>query len=321
MRQQTRAIRRILLAGLLVFLIGCGGWSNGRAETPPTATTAPGDHDGSIQTDGQTRTYRVHIPPTYDGTTLVPLVVVLHGGGGNAAAVEKQTGMSAKADQAGFIAVYPNGTGPLEDRRLTWNTWNCCGYAAQHNVDDVVFIRALVGQLARDERIDPARIFATGISNGGMMSYRLACEAADLFAAVAPVSGALNTDTCTPGQPVSVIALHGTADENVPYDSGRGTKSFPGTKPTRDDRPVSYAIGFWTAFDQCDPLPQHAQTGNIVRDDYSGANGAAVMLVTINGGGHAWPDGARLAAFLDPPTQEINATDAIWDFFAQHPKQ
>ncbi len=331
-RQALLPARRALLAGLFLLLAGCGGLPETLADTPSdvTATAATerpaasrmlsGDYERAIQSDGRTRTYIVHLPPVYDSVTPLPLVVVLHGGGGNAAGTEKQTGMSAKADQAGFIAVYPNGTGPLDDRLLTWNTWNCCGYAEQRNVDDVAFIRALVAQLARDERIDPARIFATGLSNGGMMSYRLACEAADLFAAIAPVSGALNTDACAPAQPVSVIAFHGTADQNVPYNGGRGTKSFPGTRPNRDDQPVSYAIGFWTAFDQCDPTPQRTQTGSIARDDYTGASGTAVTLVTINGGGHAWPGGQRLAAFLDAPTQEISATDAIWDFFAQHPK-
>lgn len=318
------------MLGLLVVLMTWGGGSAITAAAPADRTATPavftravttGDYDGSIQSGGHTRTYIVHTPPGYDGTQPIPLVMVLHGGGGSAAGAETQTGMSAKADQAGFIAVYPNGTGPLSDRLLTWNTWNCCGYAQQRNVDDVAFLRTLVGQLEQDYAIDPARVYATGISNGGMMSYRLACEAADLFAAVAPVSGALNTDTCNPSQPVSVLAFHGTDDQNIPYYGGRGAKSFPGTTPNRDDRPVSYAIGFWVQSDQCTSTPQRTQSGNIVREEYAGGtHGTTVVLYTINGGGHAWPGGQRMAAFLDPPTQEVSATDLIWDFFATHAK-
>ncbi len=307
--------------GVVVLLTACIGGDASPAAAPAPIAATGGTVARSLAFDGRTRTYHLHIPPGYDAASAVPLVVVLHGGGGTGLGVERQSGMSAKADAAGFIAVYPDGTGRLDDRLLTWNTWNCCGYAQTNGVDDVGFIRTLVGQLQREYRIDAARVYATGLSNGGMMAYRLACDAADLFAAVAPVSGALNTDTCAPARPVSVVAFHGTDDQNIPYDGGTGTKSFPGTTPRRTDRSVAYATGVWVQNDGCTPTPQRMQTGSIVREEYTGgADGAAVTLYTIGGGGHAWPGGDRIAGFLDSPTQELSATDAMWAFFVQHPR-
>lgn len=277
------------------------------------------DENKSILVDGLERTYIVHLPPAYDSSKPYPLVIVLHGGGGNAENVIRMSGMSEKADKENFMVVYPNGTGKFKDRFLTWNTWICCGYALEQNINDVKFINKLIEKLQNELNIDSKRIFATGISNGGMMAYRLACECSDKIAAIAPVSGALNSENPNPTSPVSVIAFHGTADENLPYNGGMGKKSI---SKGRVDKPVSYAINFWVIYDGCNTSPIREEFGNIIKERYAGGKvGTEVVLYTIKGGGHAWPGGTAGRRSGDQPTQEISATDLMWEFFKAHPKQ
>jgi len=291
------------------------------SSTAPAVAVKPGDYEETMVAGGKTRNYLLHIPPGYDGQKKMSLVIVLHGGGGNARFTAEMTGMSVKADTAGFIAVYPNGTGPLGDERiLTWNAGNCCGYALDNNIDDVGFIRELINKLESKLAIDTARIYATGISNGGMMSYRLACELADKIAAIAPVAGAMGMADCNPANPVAVIIFHGTADEHVLFEGGVPRQQLD-THP-RIDKPVSYAVDFWVKADGCSATSAKETKGNIVKSVYSGGkNGTEVILYTIIGGKHAWPGGKSAWLGGDVPTKEISATDLMWDFFASHPKQ
>src|SRR4051812_5775513 len=138
------------------------------------------------------RTYEIHLPNGRAPGEPAPLVLVFHGGGANAANAMRMSGMNAKSDAEGFIVAYPNGTGPRRDSFLTWNAWRCCGLALERKVDDVAFVRALVDEVARRYPVDRKRVYATGFSNGGMLTYRLGCELGDVFAAIAPVAGALN---------------------------------------------------------------------------------------------------------------------------------
>jgi polyhydroxybutyrate depolymerase len=288
--------------------------------TAPAPAVKPGDYEETIIAGGKIRNYLLHVPPSYDGKK-TPLVIVLHGGGGNAGSTAEMTGMNIKSDQAGFIAVYPNGTSRISDEKLlTWNAGNCCGYALDNNIDDVGFIRELIGKLERELSIDTARIYATGISNGGMMSYRLACELSDKIAAIAPVAGAMGMADCNPVNPVSVIIFHGTADDHVLYEGGTPRTQLD-THP-RVDKPVSYAVDFWVKADGCSPAATKETKGYIVKEVYSGGrNGTGVVLYTIVGGKHAWPGGKPGWLGGDVPTREISATDLMWDFFVSHPKQ
>jgi len=281
----------------------------------------PDDYKEHLLTnDGRERSYLVHVPPAYQAGTSLPLVIILHGGGGNAKSAMKMTGMSIKADKEGFIAVYPNGTGRLKNRLLTWNAGHCCGYAFEKEIDDVGFIRALIENLQRQFHIDPNRIYAAGMSNGAMMTYRLGCEISEKIAAIAPVAGALGSETCRPESPLSVIIFHGTADEHVLFEGGKPHKSLG--RPERIDKAVSYAVSFWVKHNGCSAVPQKQENGNIVHETYlAGRNGAEVVLYTIKGGGHAWPGGRRGRLQGDEPTQEISATDLMWDFFIRHPKR
>jgi polyhydroxybutyrate depolymerase len=237
------------------------------------------------------------------------LVLVLHGALQGAAGVERMSGMSAKADKEKLLVVYPNGTS-RSGLAPTWNAGACCGYAQTNNVDDVGFLRALIDRLERDYTVDPKRIFVTGISNGGMMSYRLACELADRVAAIAPVEGAQDLE-CQPSVPVSVLVFHGTADLLVPYKGG--TTPFQ-LGPKRTDTSVRSTVTFWVKQDGCSTTPKLEETNQLRIDTYSGCkDGGGVALYTIRGGHHMWP-GTRLSL------NDIPATDIMWSFFAAHAK-
>ena len=280
-----------------------------------------------LSVNGVSRRYELHLPVPFPEGRPVPLVVILHGGGGSGGNAARQTGFAAEADRGGFIAVFPDGSGrprPLlkllgKDGLLTWNAGDCCGYAVEHGVDDVAFIRALVARLRADYPVDPRRIYATGLSNGGMMAYRLACEVSDLFAAVGPVAAVQLLPECRPRDPISVIHIHGTADENVPMAGGEGRRALvPGVRP-----PVAETIRFWAAQNGCSPMPSESQVGPHLRlERYGGCRRhTAVAYYQVEGGGHAWPGGDRISRLLDAPDPTVPATRLLWKFFAAHPKE
>ena len=244
-------------------------------------------------------------------------MIVLHGGGGNARNAIEQTGMSEQADRSGFLAVYPDGTGRLPRTMLTWNSGTCCGYAMDQQVDDVAFVAKLIDQLEGQYAGDPRRIFVTGMSNGAMMSYRLACELADRIAAIAPVAGAMGID-CHPSAPISVVAFHGTADQHVPYQGG--TPQIQADPHPRHDPPVADTISFWADHDHCTRTITQDVSNDTTRQVHSCRDGVEVTLYTIDGGQHAWPGGQRGTAGADRPTSTISATQLMWEFFQQHPK-
>jgi polyhydroxybutyrate depolymerase len=279
----------------------------------------PGDHVLSLKVGGSERTYLLHLPPIYEGKHSLPLVIVLHGGGGNAPGAVRMTGFSEKADKEGFVVVYPNGSGRLKNRLLTWNSGNCCGYALDKNVDDVGFIGALIDELVKTRAIDSKRVYVTGMSNGGMMTYRLACELSDKIAAAAPVAGALNLENCQPTHPVSMVIFHGTADEHVLYDGGEPLQKADTHR--RVDKSVSYAVAFWVKHNGCSETPQREEKGAIRTEIYRGGKeGTEVALYAVKGGGHAWPGGESYLLGAEP-TREISATDLMWEFFVRHPKK
>jgi len=287
--------------------------------------THPVDSHGQLSFGGRTRSYSLHVPSSVTSQKPVALVVALHGGGGNGDANNVQTGFNEVADREGFIVVHPDGTGvarPLlnafgKGRLYTWNAGTCCGYAVQHDVDDVGYIRALIKHLQQLYSIDARRIYAAGFSNGGMLSYRLACEASEIFAAIGVVSGTQTSRPGKPSQPVSVIHIHGTSDMNVVLTGGIGAKALDrAPKP-----PVMDAIHFWIKANGVDATPQLTQRGNIQKQLWTGGHGGSeVAFYLISGGGHAWPGGQQMLAMLDKPSPDLAATPLIWDFFKAHPK-
>ena len=285
------------------------------------AALRPGDHSRSLAVDGVERGYLVHVPLHYDPAVAMPVVLAFHGGGANADNMVAFSGLNGKADQAGFIVVYPAGSGRLP-RMLTFNAGNCCGHAAARGINDVAFTRLLLDDLERIANVDRRRVFATGMSNGAMMCYRLAAELSDRIAAIASVAGPMGTKDCRPGRAVSVMHFHGDADEFAPFKGGRG-RGPSGT----DFYSVQHSIDAWVAANECQPtprttpLPDRANDGTNVKEIRydSGRDGAEVVLVVIEGGGHTWPGREPRLRALGTSTQDISANDMMWEFFQQHP--
>lgn len=287
------------------------------------ARIRPGDSTRAVHVDGQERHYLVHVPAKYAPETPMPVVLAFHGGGANADTMAFFSGLSDKADEAGFIVVYPNGSGRLT-RMLTFNAGNCCGVAAASKVDDVAFTRCLLDDLESVANVDRRRVYATGMSNGAMMAYRLASDLSDRIAAIAPVAGPMGTSGCHPTRPVSVMHFHGDADEFAPLKGGKG-RGPSGT----DFHSVQHSIDTWVAANECRPtptttrLPDHERDGTAVRTVcYAfGKEAAEVVLVVIEGGGHTWPGRAPRMPSLGVSTRDISANDMMWEFFKQHPMQ
>jgi polyhydroxybutyrate depolymerase len=307
------------LVGLILALaaLQAGCRFTGRPLNPASNTLSTGDNTRTLNHDGLERSYIVHIPPGFDPTLPTPVVLVFHGGGGNAKNGVRMTGFNALADAEHFIVVYPNGSGRFKNTLLTWNGGDCCGYAVEKNVDDVGFVRALLSDLSAVVNVDQQRIYATGMSNGAIMSYRLACELSDLIAAIGPVAATQNLAECEPKRPVPVLHIHGDSDQHAPYAGGVGAKSLVGVPFASVDE----TIAFWVQNNRCELTPQVAQTGNIRHTVYNGCQqNATVELYTVLGGGHTWPGGRPGRPGADDPTMELDATQVIWKFFAAHPK-
>ena len=291
---------------------------------PPASAAAPSPGNASpcagcfpqppnttwtVDVGGKPRSFVVHVPPAYDASRPTPLVLNFHGYRMSPKLEEWLTSMTGKADAAGFLLVYPEGTGSP----LSFDAGGCCGDAAKEKVDDVGFTRAMLDRLEADLCVDPRRIYATGMSNGGFMSHRLACELSDRIAAVAPVAGVNVAAPCSPARAVPVLDLHGTDDPTVPY-GGNPKENWPSVEAT---------IHAWVERDGC--------TGPAVeilkRDDVTCVShprcrdGAEVELCTIRDGGHTWPGGKTIPFFLGQghTTRTIVANDWIWDFFERHP--
>jgi polyhydroxybutyrate depolymerase len=237
---------------------------------------------------------------------------MLHGGFGTGLQAERSYGWDGQADTAGFVVAYPDGVGN------TWNAGTCCGPALRGNLDDAAFIDAMIDALVADEHVDPARVFVTGMSNGAMMAYRFACDRPGVAAAIGPVAGSMTVD-CAGATPTSVMHIHGLADQNVPYEGGSGTKGF-----AHDSRPsVPATIERWRSIDGCTAPPAVATDGPVSTSTWAGcASGERVVLTTIEGAGHQWPGSepnnpaAAVALGLDPPSEAMSATAALWAFFA-----
>ena len=280
----------------------------------------PGDYTRTLQHDGRTRSYFIHIPPKADAQP-TPVVLAFHGNGSNAVGMVRLCGLDVKANKEGFIVVYPEGTGYLQ--MLTWNSGNCCGSAMQNKVDDVGFTRSLLDDLAKVANVDAKRVYATGMSNGAMMCYRLASELSDRIAAIAPVAGTMGTETCNPKRPVPVIHFHGTDDAFTPFKGGKGIRS---PMPT-EFFSVEHSINAWVKADGCPEtpvitdMPKKADDGTTVqRKTYGpGKDGAEAVLFVINGGGHTWPGRDSKVQYLGKSTKNISANDLMWEFFKRHP--
>ncbi len=279
--------------------------------TSPTIVI--GQYD-SIQHDGNYRTYLVHLPPGYSPGSPLPMILAMHGGFGSAFNLQEQSKLSEKADEENFIVVYPEGIkgGALNIR--TWNAGWCCGYASNSNTDDVGFINSLMDTLINRYSVDTDRIYATGMSNGGFLSYRLACELSDRIAAIAPVACSMSMTSCNPSRGVPVVHFHSYDDQSIPYEGGVGDGVSGHYNP-----PLDSVLNAWAGHNGCivknDTL---VHTNEFTFTKWKTCDcGAEVNFYISQDGGHSWPGGTQ-TQIGDPVSEFISATDLMWSFFQQH---
>jgi polyhydroxybutyrate depolymerase len=278
----------------LLLLAACNRPLRSRLPVPVASV------EGQITSGGVIRHYLLHVPSSYEADVPIPLVLNFHGLTSNSQQEENLTGMSAKADSAGFIVVYPDG--------LNAEWFDGPGSQGQA---DLQFVRDLIGEIKSHYKIDPKRIYATGISNGGGMTNRLGCDMADEIAAIAPDSGAYNFwQQCQPSRPVPVLAFHGLNDNLVPYTGGESPMLEP---------PIPDWAAAWADRDGCKAAyADTAPTAGVSVRTWSGCPGnAEVILYTLENHGHSWPGSTVMPAAIT--SMAVNATDRMWDFFMAHP--
>jgi polyhydroxybutyrate depolymerase len=292
-----------------VFLIGLLGWLSFEMGTAASSASELARRKDTLTVDGEVRQYLLYVPKSYRGDRPVPLVISIHGYGGSPSLQQKESGWNDLADQYGFIVVYPSGLG-------TPKHWRASG--TDESYKEIDFISALIDQLEADYQIDASRIYANGHSNGGGMTFMLACTLSDRIAAVGAVSGAYlyPWQDCNPSRPVPLIAFHGTADPVVPF-SGGPSRMFNSPFP---DIPTFMAR--YAQMNGCQTSPQMLPAIQEVSGvEYTGCSqNANVVFYTIDGGGHGWPGGhIPLPRFIvGKTTQSIDATQLMWSFFTQH---
>ena len=272
--------------------------------------------EGAFKVNGLNRTYLVQLPPNYYKSDQFSLVLGFHGGGGTGRQFEFSSRLSEKAANAGFIAVYPDGTrgdGPLQIQ--TWNAGACCGQSSAKNIDDVQFVSQLIDTLISKYKIDRRKVFATGLSNGGMLSYRLACELSHKIAAIAPNGSTMVVNqACRPSRPVPILHMHSVGDEHVPYEGGIGNGISGIYNP-----PLDSVLNVWAANNFCNPVAVTENRPMYKITEWKDCrNNVSMKYYLTLDGGHAWPGGLRGSSGGDEPSSSINANDLLWEFFSQH---
>lgn len=250
-----------------------------------------GKHTIAIEHDGMEREYIVFVPEGYDGSAPAPLILNMHGFSSSAQQQVLFSDMNSTADEKVFIVAYPKG---FEN---SWNAGSCCGESVSQNIDDVGFLKAVVSDISSKLCINTRRVYATGMSNGGFISHRLACEAGDVFAAAAPVAGALGITDCNPSRPMPIIHYHGTVDSLVSYSD------------------AETSIEEWAQMNGCTGAPVRTEYGASYCDTYENCeDGVKVELCTLDPMGHDWPGGPIT---YECSNDDIIANEHMWEFFTE----
>lgn len=296
-----------------------------KKEGASAGQTNPADTVHTLSVQGVTRHFRLHVPASLKKDQASALLIALHGGGGNMdlQAEEKYYHLISKSDSSGFIVAFPNGYSRFGGKLATWNAGKCCGKGRDTNSDDVGFIRALIEKLSADYRIDQKKIFITGMSNGAMMSYRLACELSGMITGIAAVAGTDNTIDCKPTRPLSVLHIHAKNDDHVLFNGGAGPGAFKDESMVTSFTSVPATIEKWVKLNGCSEKPKRIleKTGATC-DLYSGCrDNVHVQLCVTDTGGHSWPGGEKPRGSRggEGPSQAISANDIMWSFFEMAP--
>lgn len=249
-----------------------------------------------------------------------PLVIALHGGGGSGKTMVPRWSDKARAE--GLVVVFPDGIG-RDGRMATWNAGGCCGQAMATKSDDIGFIGALIDELVRAGVADPKRVYVTGMSNGGMLTHKVAIGLPGKIAAAAVVAGAMFGDEPAPAAPVPILVMHGARDQIVPYAGGPSPVGFVASAQSRDFQAVEKTVAFWVKADGCAAAPQVSAAGEVQTQDWTGCSGGSeVLFYRLASATHTWP-GAKPPAgatrMLEmTPYDAVDATDAAWSFFKRH---
>lgn len=343
-------IKGLLFAGLIGAL-SILGWAKNHEIIAPTNSTSTktfqlkpdsaennftipaGDYTYTIDHGGKKRLWIAHVPASYTGKKPTPMILNFHGAGGNAESAMNSTQMNLHSDKEGYIVVYPEGTGKKVLGKLL-AYWNVEKYMGRNTdvsgVDDLGFVSAIIDDMSKKFNIDSKRIFATGLSRGGMMTYYLACQPNSKIAAFAPVSTNFVNDeaTCQPGRPVSIIHFHGTADRVLPYKGGLSDPTLPEALSNN----VSYlsapaSVTVFAKKNGCSDSPKIVYTkGKASCAGYlSCQDSSEVILCTLTDAGHTWPGGQHdlnLEAWkkiVGSINYDLPANETMWEFFKRHP--
>jgi polyhydroxybutyrate depolymerase len=258
----------------------------------------------SIAVDGNERKYIVYKPKNLP--TNPPMMLVLHGGLGNAEAMRHKTQMDRVADKNGFIAVYANGVGGSMRKNLrTWNAGTCCGNAVKRNSNDTGYLAAIIDEMAWKYQIDTKRVYLTGFSNGAMMAYRMACERPEKVTAIVPVSGTIAINHCDGAITVPVLHIHGEEDDNVPFWGGKGSQGVSRV----NHKSVDETLKIVKDIEQCTAAETYNLNANIQVKKFECQNNVPVVLYVLRDGVHEWPENAS-----------FSASETAWDFVKSHSK-
>ena len=311
--------RRALCVTVLLALAACT-----QPPRPPDGDLTAGDFTVSLPHDGRDRRYLLHVPAHADPTAPRPVVLVLHGAADDAVDNREWLGLDDLADREGFLAVYPDGTGPFAGRLHMWNSGDCCGSAQWNGVDDVGFLLAVLDDVSERTAVDATRVYATGLSNGAMMAYRLAAEASDRIAAIAPVAGSRTAMLGDGVRPMPVMHVHSVDDGVVPFAGGT-TMIFPGLYSIPHPS-VENVLAAWAQHDRCPSSAEETDPWSVDDPDRQAvartiwgpcADGAEIVLWRLRGVGHVWPGTASSFRnwFVGPATSVIDVREEMWRFF------
>jgi polyhydroxybutyrate depolymerase len=288
-RVVARLVAAVALASTAVLLVGCATAHTDVATTVANASISAGTAQTILTVGDLERSVSIRDVEA-SAASLVPALVLLHGATGSSQRMELGTGMTELAAANGFVVAYPDGTTTgMPIGGLSWNAGGCCAAAVTNDIDDISFVEAIIDELVENHGVDPERVYLGGFSNGGMMSYRSACEIGDRLAGIVVVGGAFNVEGCEAPVALPVLVIHGTADTTVPYNGGAPSAASAEKIGSWINAPLSDATDFWSERNGC--TSEKTETAGTVTDAaYTGcSDGSSLEVVSVTGGTHRWP--------------------------------